>query len=103
MLTRGRDNLYTAPHVTAFPGLALATTVLAFNLFGDGVRDLLDPHAGGGAEPPRETIQPWRCNMTYRTALTDISARAREVIRALCNRLAARSIACSRRPVQGLM
>ena len=29
-----------------FPGLALLTTVLAFNLFGDGLRDALDPRAG---------------------------------------------------------
>jgi peptide/nickel transport system permease protein len=43
MLSNGRDFLYRAPHVAAFPGLALAVTVLAFNLLGDGLRDMLDP------------------------------------------------------------
>jgi peptide/nickel transport system permease protein len=43
MLSNGRDFLYSAPHVAAFPGLALAVTVLGSNLLGDGLRDLLDP------------------------------------------------------------
>ena len=43
MLSGGRDYLNTAPHVTFFPGLAIFLTVLAFNLFGDGLRDALDP------------------------------------------------------------
>jgi peptide/nickel transport system permease protein len=29
--------------VTTFPGLAIVITVLGFNLFGDGLRDALDP------------------------------------------------------------
>jgi peptide/nickel transport system permease protein len=43
MLSNGRDFLYRAPHVAAFPGFALALTVLGFNLLGDGLRDMLDP------------------------------------------------------------
>lgn len=43
MLSNGREYLYSALHVSAFPGLALAITVLAFNLLGDGLRDMLDP------------------------------------------------------------
>lgn len=43
MLSNGRDFLYRAPHVAAFPGLALTITVFAFNLVGDGLRDILDP------------------------------------------------------------
>jgi peptide/nickel transport system permease protein len=43
MLSNGRDFLYRAPHVAAFPGLALTITVFAFNLVGDGLRDVLDP------------------------------------------------------------
>ncbi|MFF2450744.1 ABC transporter permease subunit [Neobacillus sp. NPDC058068] len=43
MLSGGRDYLNNAPHVTFFPGLAIFLTVLAFNLFGDGLRDALDP------------------------------------------------------------
>lgn len=34
---------YTIPHFMVFPGLAIFVTVLAFNLFGDGLRDALDP------------------------------------------------------------
>lgn len=47
MLSNGRDYLYRAPHVAAFPGLALTITVLAFNLVGDGLRDVLDPKFAG--------------------------------------------------------
>ena len=43
MLQEGRTFLETAPWVSIFPGLAIMLTVLAFNLLGDGVRDLLDP------------------------------------------------------------
>ncbi len=34
---------YTMPHFMLWPGLAIFVTVLAFNLFGDGLRDALDP------------------------------------------------------------
>lgn len=34
---------YTSPHFMLWPGLAIFATVLAFNLFGDGLRDALDP------------------------------------------------------------
>jgi peptide/nickel transport system permease protein len=36
---------YTQPHFMLWPGLAIFVTVLAFNLFGDGLRDALDPRA----------------------------------------------------------
>jgi ABC-type dipeptide/oligopeptide/nickel transport system permease subunit len=36
---------YTLPHFMLWPGLAIFVTVLAFNLFGDGLRDALDPRA----------------------------------------------------------
>ncbi|QWZ07957.1 ABC transporter permease [Nocardioides panacis] len=38
-------NFYTIPHFMLWPGLAIFSTVLAFNLFGDGLRDALDPRA----------------------------------------------------------
>jgi ABC-type dipeptide/oligopeptide/nickel transport system permease subunit len=34
---------YTLPHFAFFPGMAIFITVLAFNLFGDGLRDAFDP------------------------------------------------------------
>lgn len=43
MLSNGRDFLFSAPHVAIFPGLAIAFLVMGFNLFGDGLRDTLDP------------------------------------------------------------
>ncbi|KAJ49356.1 peptide/nickel transport system permease protein/oligopeptide transport system permease protein [Clostridium tetanomorphum] len=43
MLGAGRGYFYNAPHIVLFPGIAITLTVLAFNLFGDGLRDALDP------------------------------------------------------------
>ena len=43
MLSEGRTFLETAPWMSIFPGLAIALTVLAFNLLGDGLRDAFDP------------------------------------------------------------
>ena len=39
----GRTYLQDAPWLAIFPGLAISLTVLAFNLLGDGLRDILDP------------------------------------------------------------
>ena len=38
-----RNQIFAAPHLMIFPGGALALSVLAFNLLGDGIRDALDP------------------------------------------------------------
>lgn len=43
LLNAGRKILIEAPHVSVFPGLAIVLLVLGFNLFGDGLRDYLDP------------------------------------------------------------
>jgi peptide/nickel transport system permease protein len=43
MIGQERNQVFTAPHLILFPGLALMLTVLAFNLLGDGLRDALDP------------------------------------------------------------
>jgi len=43
MLASGRQHLRDGPWLGIFPGLAILVTVLAFNLFGDGLRDALDP------------------------------------------------------------
>ena len=43
MLNGGRAHLLDAPHLTIFPGLAIALLVLGFNFVGDGLRDLADP------------------------------------------------------------
>jgi ABC-type dipeptide/oligopeptide/nickel transport system permease subunit len=43
MAAQGRDVLFLAPHVATIPSLAIFTIVLAANLLGDALRDLLDP------------------------------------------------------------
>jgi len=43
MLASSRQYINVAPHVAAFPGVAIFLTVLGFNLLGDGLRDALDP------------------------------------------------------------
>jgi peptide/nickel transport system permease protein len=45
MLSDATHWFQIAPHFMIFPGLAIFVTVLAFNLFGDGLRDALDPRA----------------------------------------------------------
>lgn len=44
MLTDARELIVIAPWAAVFPGLAIFFTVLGFNLLGDGLRDMLDPH-----------------------------------------------------------
>lgn len=43
MIVGGRTYITTAPWLINFPGLAIFATVLGFNLFGNAVRDALDP------------------------------------------------------------
>lgn len=43
MLNEGREFIRVAAWVTTYPGLAIMVTVLAINLLGDGLRDILDP------------------------------------------------------------
>jgi len=43
MLGAERNQVFTAPHLVFFPGVAIMLVVLSFNLLGDGLRDALDP------------------------------------------------------------
>jgi len=43
MLSAGRNYIRQYPHLIIFPGLVIMVTVFAVNLFGDGLRDALDP------------------------------------------------------------
>jgi peptide/nickel transport system permease protein len=43
MLATGRAYMLSAPWVATFPGIGILTTVVGFNLMGDGLRDLIDP------------------------------------------------------------
>jgi peptide/nickel transport system permease protein len=44
MLAMAREQMFTAPWICIFPGVAIFITVLGLNLLGDGLRDILDPH-----------------------------------------------------------
>ncbi len=44
MIRDGTPHLLNAPYLSVFPGLAILVAVLGFNLLGDGLRDVLDPH-----------------------------------------------------------
>ena len=48
MIHQGQSFYRAAPWLVIFPGLAIMLTVFAFNLFGDGLRDALDPTQRGG-------------------------------------------------------
>ena len=43
LLSAGKSDILTCPYLLIFPGLCIAITVLATNMFGDGLRDALDP------------------------------------------------------------
>jgi peptide/nickel transport system permease protein len=43
MLSDARDYMFSSPHATTIPGLAITIVVIGFNLLGDGLRDALDP------------------------------------------------------------
>jgi len=47
MVAEGTRFLQRAPWLSLIPGVAIMVTVLAFNLFGDGLRDALDPKLRG--------------------------------------------------------
>jgi peptide/nickel transport system permease protein len=55
VLAEGRLYLQQAPWLTLFPGTAIMLTILGLNLFGDGLRDLLDPKLRGVHGASRES------------------------------------------------
>ncbi len=58
MIGQERNQVFTAPQLIIFPGIALILTVLGFNLLGDGLRDALDVRQTVvGRLPSRETTK----------------------------------------------
>lgn len=47
MLQEAQQQMLYHPNLAVFPGLAIALAVYAFNMFGDAIRDVLDPHMRG--------------------------------------------------------
>jgi peptide/nickel transport system permease protein len=45
LISDGVNQIYTSPHLSLVPGLAIVLAVLSLNIFGDGLRDALDPRA----------------------------------------------------------
>jgi hypothetical protein len=43
MLNEAQTQLFQAPQLAVYPGVAIALTVLGLNLMGDGLRDMFDP------------------------------------------------------------
>ena len=48
----GRSFMYHAPWMALFPGAAISLAVFGFNMFGDALRDLLDPRLRGAGGRP---------------------------------------------------
>ncbi|MEH7391550.1 ABC transporter permease [Bacillus sp. JJ1503] len=44
MIAQGQNFMWSSPHLTIVPGIAIMLTVFAFNVVGDGLRDALDPN-----------------------------------------------------------
>jgi peptide/nickel transport system permease protein len=44
MISQGQAFMWTSPHLTIIPGIAIMLTVFAFNVVGDGLRDAIDPN-----------------------------------------------------------
>jgi peptide/nickel transport system permease protein len=53
----GREYMFQAPWIALWPGLALTILVYGLNMFGDAVRDLLDPRLRGGVGSYRKALQ----------------------------------------------
>jgi peptide/nickel transport system permease protein len=53
MLNEAQQQLFQAPQLAVYPGVAIALTVLGLNLLGDGLRDHFDPRLvrRGGPSP----------------------------------------------------
>ena len=67
MLDAGRSHLFDAPHLTIFPGLAIALLVLGFNFLGDGLRDRVDRAL---SDRPRATASSGVTGAAQRLAAT---------------------------------
>ncbi len=58
MMAAGFDSLYSAPLLAIIPGAMIALTVLSLNVFGDGVRDALDPKSKVRLEARVGKVEP---------------------------------------------
>ena len=76
----GQELLYTRPAVAIAPGIAIAVTVLALNVFGDGVREALDPRAKLRGTAPDAALRPAPAALDGVRAVRDQRARVRDLL-----------------------
>src|SRR3989449_9079275 len=62
ILSEGRLYLTQAPWLVLYPGAAIMITILGLNLFGDGLRDLLDPKLSGDSVQESRGLQTQRAS-----------------------------------------
>ena len=62
ILSDGRLYLQQAPWLVLYPGAAIMMTILGLNLFGDGLRDLLDPKLAGDSVQESRGLQTQRAS-----------------------------------------
>jgi peptide/nickel transport system permease protein len=58
MISEGFLSLYSTPILTIIPGTMILLTVLSVNVFGDGLRDALDPKSKVRLEARAGTVEP---------------------------------------------
>src|SRR5262249_46613062 len=74
ILSEGRQYIKCCPWITTFSGLAIMLAVLAFNLVGDSLRDLLDPRLKGEYTGPLRRIRPrWRVVFALVVVVTSVA------------------------------
>lgn len=81
MLLDGKTLIYNSWWMTVFPGIFIMATILAINLLGDGLRDLLDPtyrgKGGGRKRKARQTAKKSAARSSQLEAPDAVSARRR--------------------------
>ncbi len=58
MISDGYQSLYSAPLLTILPGMMILLSVLSLNVFGDGLRDALDPKSKVRLEAHAGKVEP---------------------------------------------
>ncbi|WP_237565382.1 ABC transporter permease [Ornithinimicrobium cavernae] len=79
MLSDAQQYIYRAPAAAVFPGLAILVICLAFNLFGDALRDALDPSSARGSSSRRRRTGGRRSTAVRQPADTSPDPAARTV------------------------